>query len=99
MTEPTPFKPAADAELFIRLDVAGLAALLRAVEAAMIDGRGHLTLGGGSGMIVSGTAPSGRFGTVTVTFTDAEGPADDAGSTGRPDPEPLPRMPILELQG
>jgi hypothetical protein len=88
---------AGDSELFIHLDLAGLASLLRAVEAAMTEGRGRMVLLRGSGMTVS-SGSSDAFGKVTVTFTDVDGPADDAGRSDLPDPEPLPRRPVLEMQ-
>lgn len=86
-----------DGELFIDLDIAGLAALMKAIEAAMVDGRGHLTLRSGGGMVVS-SASSARFAKVTVTFAGAADPPDDAWRSGRPDPEPEPRLPVLALQ-
>ena len=58
-----------DDELFIHLDLDGLAALLRAVEAALATGRGHATCdsAGGRGLAVrSGSSKS--FDLVTVTF-------------------------------
>jgi hypothetical protein len=64
-----PHPPSGDDELFIHLDLDGLAALLRAVEAALATGRGHLTCesAGGRGIAVSsGSATS--FDQVTVTF-------------------------------
>lgn len=82
-------------ELFIHLDTAGLAALMKAIEAAMTDGRGHLTLG--RGMVVTGRRSPRPFGKATVTFTAADA-SDDDWRTGGPAPEPLPRRPVLELQ-
>ena len=88
-----------ESELFIHLDTEGLAALLKAVEAAMIDGKGHLTLrGGGGGMVARSNAASNRFDKVTVFFAESPGPPDDAWRTRSPDPEPEPRAPILVLQ-
>lgn len=93
-------KPATgNGELLIHLDVAGLAALMRTVEAAMTDGRGHLTLSSGSGMAVSTGGSCDRFGKVTVTFAGPADPPDDAWRSGRPDPEPEPRLPVLALRG
>jgi hypothetical protein len=90
-------KPATgDGELFIHLDVGGLAALMKAIEAAMTDGRGQLSLRGG-GMVVS-SGGSSRFAKVTVTFAGPADPPDDAWRSGRPDPEPEPRLPVLALQ-
>lgn len=84
-------------ELLIQLDVAGLAALMKAVEAAMADGRGHLTLRNGGGMVVS-SGSTARFAEVTVTFGGSADPPDDSWRSGRPDPEPEPRRPVLALQ-
>jgi hypothetical protein len=87
-----------DAELFIHLDIDGLAALLRAVEAAMSTGHGYLTPRGGSAMIVSSRSP-GAFGKVTVTFAHSAGPSDDRGPAAKPAPDPVPRTGLLALQG
>jgi len=87
-----------ESELFIQLDTAGLAALLRAVEAAMVEGQGHLTLRSGGGLIARSGGSSNRFAGVTVIFADSAGPPDDAGRTRSPDPEPEPRAPVLALQ-
>ncbi|MGZ8284462.1 MAG: hypothetical protein ACXW27_02740 [Allosphingosinicella sp.] len=70
----------AEAELFIHLDLEGLAALLRAIEAAMSTGRGQLT----SPVCVGGGAADG-FGKVTVTFADRTRPSDDGGPFSLPD--------------
>lgn len=89
-------KPATgNGELLIHLDVAGLAALMKAVEVAMTDGRGHLTLSSESGMAVSASGSCDRFGTVTVTFAGPADPPDDPWRSGRPDPVPEPRRPVL----
>lgn len=90
-------KPATG-KLLIHLDVAGLAALMRAIETAMTDGRGHLSLKGASGMVVTASGSRERFDEVTVTFAGPADPPDDAWRTGRPDPEPEPRLPALVLQ-
>ncbi|HEX8238821.1 MAG TPA: hypothetical protein VF574_03670 [Allosphingosinicella sp.] len=65
-----PGAPDGDDELFIHLDLDGLAALLRAVEAALATGRGHLTSesAGGRGIAVS-TGSSRAFDQVTITFS------------------------------
>jgi hypothetical protein len=92
-------KPATgDGELLIHLDVAGLAALMKAIEAAMADGRGQLTLRTGGGMIVSRSGSGNRFGQVIVTFADPADPPDDSWRSGRPEPEPEPRLPVLACQ-
>ena len=65
-----PELPDGDDELFIHLDLDGLAALLRAVEAALATGRGHVTSESAGGKGVSVTSGSKRaFDRVTVTFT------------------------------
>jgi hypothetical protein len=89
---------ASEAELLIHLDTAGLAALLRAVEAAMVQGRGHLVLSSGTG-ITAGGGSSERFASVTVTFAGASDPSGDRDLPGRPDLPPSPRTPVLELHG
>ncbi|MGA9581410.1 MAG: hypothetical protein WBR13_05515 [Allosphingosinicella sp.] len=84
-------------ELFIDLDIAGLAALMKAIEAAMAEGRGQLTLRSGGGMVVS-SGCADRFAKVTVTFAGPADPPDDNWRSSRPDPEPEPRQPVLALQ-
>lgn len=84
-------------ELFIDLDIAGLAALMKAIEAAMAEGRGHLTLRSGDGMVVSSDC-SDRFAKVTVTFAGPADRPDGSWRSGRPEPEPEPRRPALALQ-
>lgn len=71
----TPELPDGDDELFIHLDLDGLAALLRAVEAALATGRGHVTSesAGGKGIQASSGA-SRNFDRVTVTFARPRGP-------------------------
>ena len=60
-----------DAELFIHLDIEGLAALLRAVEAALASGRGQVAVESAS---EAGEGGSERaFGKVTVTFLNPAG--------------------------
>jgi hypothetical protein len=66
MTKPKPDLPCDDSVLFIDLDVDGLAALLRTVEAALAEGRGVPRAGTGSGIAVR-TGSDRRFGRVTVT--------------------------------
>jgi hypothetical protein len=67
-----PDKTASDDELFIHLDLAGLAALMKATEAAMATGRGRLELGTGSKGIAVRTGTA-SFGKVTLTFSDPAG--------------------------
>ena len=57
-------------ELFIHLDLDGLAALMKAVEAAMATGRGRLEPGSGVTFARSGTT---SFAGVTLTFSDCGG--------------------------
>jgi hypothetical protein len=73
-SETRPNPPGGDSELSIRLDLDGLAALLRAVEAALATGRGHLTCesAGGRGIAVS-SGSSHDFDLVTVTFNRPQG--------------------------
>ena len=73
-SEIKPNPPGSDSELFIRIDLDGLAALLRAVEAALATGRGHLTCesAGGRGIAVS-SGSSNDFDLVTVTFSRPQG--------------------------
>jgi hypothetical protein len=87
-----------DGQLLIHLDVEGLAALMKTVEAAMTDGRGQLALRGGGGMIASRSGSTDRFGKVVVTFAGPADPPDDSWRAGRPDPQPEPRRPALALQ-
>jgi hypothetical protein len=65
----TPDSAADEPELFIHLDIEGLAALLRAVESAMRTGRGQLGCEdyGANGTIVGSGSPS-AFARVIVTF-------------------------------
>ena len=90
---------AGEAELFIHLDLEGLASLMKAIEAAMARGRGSVSLCGGSGMTAGGGGAPQQYEKVTLTFADRPGPSDDAGWTGHPDPEPDARVPVLEMQG
>ncbi len=76
-----------DAELFIHLDLNGLAALLGAVQTAMDSGRGQLECGA-SGVTARSDSP-GAFATVTVTFSR---PSDDREDVpARADPTPTRR--------
>jgi hypothetical protein len=74
----TPDPPSEEAELFIHLDIQGLAALLRAVESAMRTVRRQLACEdyGANGTIV-GSDSKGPFAKVTVTF---DNPGRDARS-------------------
>ena len=89
--------PISESELFIQLDTGGLAALLKAIEAAMVEGQGSLALDRGAGLVARSRGPSNRFDRLTVIFAGSAGPQDDAWRTGRPDPEPEPRAPLLVL--
>lgn len=61
-------------ELFIELDIAGLAALMKTIEAAMAGGQGRMALHGDGGMSVRSGA-STPYSEVIVTFA---GPSDFA---------------------
>ena len=63
-------KRAPNDELFIRLDMDGLLALMKAAEAAIATGRGRLELGTGGFAVRSG---SGSFARVTLTFSYSGG--------------------------
>ena len=60
--------PGDEQELSIHLDLDGLAALLRAVEAALATGRGHLTCESAGGRGIAVTSGSHAFDLVTLTF-------------------------------
>jgi hypothetical protein len=68
----------AEGELFIHLDIEGLAELLGAIEAAMSTGRGQLT-----SPAIAGRGAADGFGKVTVTFADPSLTSDDAGPFSR----------------
>ena len=93
MPEPKPYKRTAADELHVRLDIAGLAALMKTIEAAMAGGRGELRLGW-SGVVVTGGGPTDGFRSLTVTYTETPGPNDKDERAG-----PVPRAPVLESQG
>jgi len=82
---------APEKELVMHLDLAGLAALMKALEAAMAEGRGRLSLGGGGISVRTGTFE--RFATVTLTFDTS----DDGDPPVRRDPRPAARTPALAL--
>ncbi|HEX8482103.1 MAG TPA: hypothetical protein VF650_09390 [Allosphingosinicella sp.] len=66
--------PADEPELFIHLDIDGLAALLRAIEAAMRTGHGQLSSDAfGAGGTIVGSGSPGAFKKVTVTFDHPAG--------------------------
>jgi hypothetical protein len=65
--------PGGDDELMIHLDLDGLAALLRAVEAALATGRGHLTCESAGGRGIAVGSGSKAFDLVTVTFSRPRG--------------------------
>jgi hypothetical protein len=68
-TEINPTPPGDGEELFIYLDLDGLAALLRAVEAALATGRGHLTCESAGGRGISVSSGSRPIDLVTLTFS------------------------------
>ena len=80
-------------ELVMHLDLAGLAALMKAIETALAEGRGRLSLGSGGGGISVRTAAFERFATVTFTFDTS----DDGDPPVRRDPRPAARTPTLAL--
>lgn len=84
-------------ELLIDLDLAGLAALMKAIEAAMAGGRGQLDLGSDGGIKVR-SGPSEPYSKLIVTFARPADPPDENWRSRRPEPEPEPRLPILVLQ-
>lgn len=61
--------PGGENELSIHLDLDGLAALLRAVEAALATGRGHLTCESAGGRGIAVKSGPQAFDLVTVTFS------------------------------
>jgi hypothetical protein len=65
-----PDKTPLDDELVIHLDLAGLAALMKAAEAAMATARGRLELGSG---VIALRGGSASFAGVTLTFSDCGG--------------------------
>lgn len=95
MAEPESDKPGAGDELFIHLNLAGLAALMGTVEEAMVRGRSELSLGWG-GVTVTGGGSAAGFASLTLTYVERPGPDDDDDGTGRPDP--LPRTTVLVAQ-
>lgn len=71
----TPQLPEDEDELFLHLDLDGLAALLRAVEAALATGRGHVTSESAGGKGVAVSSGSRAFDRVTVTFARPRSPS------------------------
>ena len=76
----------------MNLNLAGLSALLKALEAAMAEGQGRLSLGG---RIAIRSGSFERFAGMTLTYDDAP---DDRDPLVRPDPRPVIRTPVLALQ-
>lgn len=70
-----PHRPAEEPELFVDLDLEGLAVLLATIEEAMEKGRAQLP-SGVSGITARGDTV-GLFPTVTVTFHQPRGRARD----------------------
>ena len=66
-SRPMPDHTPPNDELFIHLDLAGLAALMKAAEAAIATGRGRLELGSGGITVRSGAV---SFAGLTLTFSD-----------------------------
>jgi hypothetical protein len=85
-------KPTPDDELHIHLNLAGLAALMGTIEAAMAHGRSELRLGW-SGVTVTGGGSADGLRTLALTWR----PDRDDDDEREPDPLPLTR--VLETQG
>ncbi|HEX8379692.1 MAG TPA: hypothetical protein VF619_03965 [Allosphingosinicella sp.] len=87
----------AEDELFIHLDVDGLAALLAAVEEAMTQGRGELIPAGGRGSsgAIGGSGSQSGFGKVIVTFESDGDPGErrESGAWILPEPATSPHVP------
>ena len=91
---PEPKKPApSNDEVHIHHNLAGLAALMGTIEAAMMRGRAELRLGW-SGVTVTGGPAADGLRTLTLTWR----PDDDDGDDER-EPDPVPRTRVLETQG
>jgi hypothetical protein len=91
MPEPNTEKPAPDDELHIHLNLAGLAALMGTIEAAMVSGRSELRLGW-SGVTITGGGSDGLR-TLILTWR----PDGDDGDEEL-EPDPVPRARVLETQ-
>lgn len=95
MPESNTEKPAPDDELQVHLSLAGLAALMGTIEAAMMRGRAELRLGW-SGVTITGGGSADGLRTLTLTWRPDR---DDGDEEREPDPQPLRRTPVLETQG
>ena len=91
--EPTIESPAAVAELHIHLTLAGLAALMRTVEEAMVSGSGELRLGW-SGVTVTVGGSEERLHSLTLTWRSDSDDGDDERQ-----PDPLPRARVIDTVG
>jgi hypothetical protein len=92
MTKPETEKPAPDGEVHIHLNLAGLAALMGTIEAAMVHGRSELRLGW-SGVTVTGGGSDGLR-TLKLTWR----PDGDDDDEDERQPDPVPRARVLETQ-
>jgi hypothetical protein len=84
---------AADDEVHIHLNLAGLATLMGTIHEAMVRGRAELRLDW-SGVSVSGGGSAGRVASLKLTWVERPGPDED-----EPDPQPLRQTPVLETLG
>jgi hypothetical protein len=89
MPESNTETPAPDDEVHIRLNLAGLAALMGTIEQAMAHGRSELRLGW-SGVTVTGGGSEGLR-TLTLTWRPDDGDGD-----GELEPDPMPQSRVLE---
>ena len=90
MTEPRPEKPAPDDELHIHLNLAGLAALMGTIEAAMAHGRSALRLGWSGVTVTCGDSADGLH-TLILTWRPDRDDGDDELESN-----PLPRTRVLQ---
>ena len=90
--KPTPAPEDADDDLHIRLDLAGLAALMKAIEGAMAEGRGELRLPC-NGVRVTCCGSPDALRTLTLVWRP------DGDDDGELEPAPLPRTRVLETVG
>ena len=85
--------PVPDDELHIRLDLAGLSALMKAIEGAMAEGRGELRLPC-NGVRVTCCGSPDALRTLTLVWRP-DGDDDES----ELEPAPLPRTRVLETVG
>ncbi len=90
MPETNTETPAPEDELRIHLNLAGLAALMKTVEEAMVRGSGELRLGWSGVSVTYCNSPVGLH-SLNLTWRPDEDDGDD-----EREPDPLPRARILE---